>query len=173
MITLHPIGYDEIKREFDLRPTQIGRAARLTINQITNELHRELGKEIPKYHGTSIAGFKRVRAKKKLAKANRKRLEGITWIGRNAIAAVYAGKPRKVKNGVKVGRYLFENAFILKMKSGHIGVFRRIHGTRKIKEVLVELTDAKAQTIRAAKGKRSKIRQILQNQLRKQIKRRK
>lgn len=164
-------GAGIIKKEWALRPTQIARASRLTVNQITRELEKELGGDIPREHGTSIAGFKRVRAKKTLAKArNRKRVRGITWIGRNAIASAYAGKPRNVKGGARAGRYFFENAFVAKMKSGHVGIFRRIEGSTKIVETLVELTNAKAQVVRAVNGKRGKIRQIMQNQLRKQTK---
>lgn len=162
-------GADLIKKEWKLRPTQIARASRLTVNQITRELHKELGRDIPKEHGTSIAGFKRVRAKKTLAKA-RKRVRGITWIGRNAIASAYAGKPRNVKGGARAGRYFFENAFVAKMKSDHVGIFKRIQGSSKIEEQTIELTNAQAQVIRAVDGKRGKIRQIMQKQLRKQIK---
>lgn len=160
---------------FGAKPAQVQRAARLTANQVTNEIHKELGGTIPKRHGTSITGFRRVRAKKTLAKARRKRIHGITWIGRNAIAAAYAGKPKKTKTGAKAGKYHFEGAFVARMKSGHLGIFRRIGGKAKtgkskIEEVTVPLTEAKRQVVRAAKGKRTRIRAIMQDQLRKQLK---
>ena len=165
-------GTDAIKNEFGLRPAQIRSASRLTVNQVARELQQELGRSIPKQHGTSITGFKRVRAKRTLAKArnSRKRIQGITWIGRNAIAAAYAGKPRNVKGGARAGRYFFENAFVVTMKSKHTGIFKRIKGSNKIEEQTVDLTNAQAQVVHAAKNARGRIRHILQNQLKKKVK---
>jgi len=164
-------GTDTIENEWNLRPAQIRSASRLTVNQVVRELQQDLGRSIPKQHGTSIAGFKRVRAKKTLAKAKtRKRIQGITWIGRNAIAAAYAGKPRNVTGGARAGKYFFENAFVATMKSGHTGIFKRIKGSTKIVEQTVDLDQAQSQVRTAVNKKRGRISQILRQQLEKKIK---
>ena len=163
-------GKADVTKRLNLTPSKVQRAARLTVNQATRELKKELGGTIPKNHGTSIAGFRRVRAKSTLAKGRSKRVRGITWVGTKNIAAAYAGKPRNVKNGAKAGRFFFDGGFVVKMKSGHKGIFRRVAGSDKIKEVTIPLTNAEAMVARAAKGARGKIMSIMQKQLRKQMK---
>lgn len=163
-------GKDKVSKFLQAKPSQIKRAARNTINQVTRELKKELGGTIPREHGTSITGFRRYRSKSTLAKVGRKRIQGITWIGGNAIAAAYAGKPRNVKGGAKAGRFFFAKSFVATMKSGHKGIFQRISGSNKIKEVTIPLTKVKALVIKAAKGARGRIRSIMQKQLRKQMK---
>ena len=137
-------GEAELAKWFKLKPTQIARASRLTVNKTTTMLHKKLAGDIPRKHGTSIVGYRKVRAKKTLSKVKKrtKNVRGITWLGANDIDARYAGKMRTVQGGVRAGRHFFENAFIATMKSGYTGIFERIQGGSKIKKVMIPLTDA-------------------------------
>jgi len=120
---------------------QVTRASRLAINDVTRKAHKELGGTVPKAHGTSITGYRRVRSKKTLAKARKRRLRGIVWQGTKDIQATYAGKARKVKGGVKAGRFFFPGAYIMRFKSGHVGIFKRVNGV--VTEEMIELDRAK------------------------------
>lgn len=157
-------------RQF-IKPKQIERAGRLAINQITNEIHKDLGGEVPKAHGTSITGYRRVRSKKTLAKTRTKRMRGIVWQGTMSVQAVYGGKPREVKGGVKAGRHFFPDAFIAVMKSGHVGIFKRMKGSSELEEERIELEQAKSIATRKARDKLLELPQAFRKQYRKQIKR--
>lgn len=138
---------DKSDRKF-ISQKNVQRASRLAINEATNEAHKELGGTIPRAHGTSVTGYRRVRSKKKLAKARRRKMQGVVWQGLNQIQGTYAGKARKVKGGIKAGRHFFPNAFKITFKSGHVGIFRRING--KLTEEMIDLDQAKAMTRRKA-----------------------
>ena len=158
-------GKEQVKAWLKLKPVQINRASRITINQVTRELHKQLGGEIPKVGGTSVVGYRRVRAKKKLAKAGRTRIKrGITWMGTLDIPAKYAGRPRKTKDGVKVGRHFFTNAFVVTMKNGYTGVFYRLPGN-KLEQAMIELPQSDAQAKSAATWANQRASSVLRSRL--------
>lgn len=158
-------GKEQVAQWFKLKPKQIDRATRLTINQVTNELHKSLGGKLPREAGTSVVGYRRVRAKKTLAKARSRANRGVTWMGTMKIPAKYAGRMKQVPGGVQVGRHFFENAFIGTMKSGYEGVFTRIQGTDKIKQAMIEMNNAEAQVITAASWAEGRSKNILAKRL--------
>ncbi len=137
---------DKSDRRF-IKPRQVERASRLAINAVTNEAHKELGGAIPTTHGTSIMGFRRVRSKKTLAKVRRKSLKAIVWEGTKEIKATYAGKARNVKGGIRAGKHFFPGAFIMKFKSDHVGIFKRMGG--QLVEETIDLPQAHAIVKRA------------------------
>lgn len=47
------------------------------------------------------------------------------WFGVDPIKAVYTGKLKQQKRGIKVGKFTFKGAFVATMKSGHTGIFMR------------------------------------------------
>lgn len=155
-------------RQF-INPKQVKRASRLAVNQITSEIHKELGGEIPREHGTSIVGYRRVRSKKKLAKARGKGLRGVVWQGTLRIQAKYAGKPRKVKGGVKAGKHFFPNAFIMTFKSGYSGIFKRKDG--KFVEEHIKIDKAKRMVDHKAREKLRELPAAFRKHYIKQIKR--
>lgn len=159
-------------REF-IKPAHVKRASRLAVNQITNEMHKELGGEIPRAHGTSVTGYRRVRSKKNLAKARAKRLRALVWQGTLRIPAKYAGKPRKVTGGVKAGKHYFPNAFIATMKNGYTGVFKRITGSSKLEQEYIELEQAQKMVRRKAQEKLPKLQEAFRYQYKKLIKNKK
>jgi len=50
---------------------------------------------------------------------------GYLWVGVRPVKAVYIGKPRQLRKGVRVGRHRFDGAFLATMRSGHTGAFKR------------------------------------------------
>lgn len=76
--------------------------------------------------------------------------DGAVWIGYAGVKASYIGKLRDVPGGARAGRQFFERAFVAQMRSGHVGIFRRIPGTRgrsgreKLKEQFAQLDRAQS-----------------------------
>lgn len=152
------------------KPAQIARASRQAINKVNTDIHKELSSSIPKTHGTNITGYRKIRTHKTPAKARRKRIQGTTWWGGNSIAAIYArNKAKQVTGGVRVGAYFYENAFIATMKSGHVGVFQRVHGSSKIKEATISLTEAPREVREVANKAKSRFHREFKTQLAKQF----
>ena len=165
-------GKHELAAYFAAKPAQIRRATLFTTRQITNELHKELGGSIPRAADTSILGYRRARAKKTLPKAKRRRIRGVAWMGTKKIAATFAGKPRQGKGVVRVRGHVFQNAFIRHYGSNAV-VFQRIPGTRKIKEVKIELPASATQAQAAAGRAQGRIKRVTREQLRRQLARKK
>ena len=158
-ITLKDKG--KVATWFKLMPKQIDRASRLSINQVTNELHKRLGGEIPKVAGTTIVGYRRVRAKKKLARSGRQKVKrGVTWMGTMEIPAKYAGRMRSEGSDAWAGKYFFQNAFIATMKSGYTGVFYRLPGN-KLKQAMIQLPKSDHQAKTAASWAKGRVEQVL------------
>ena len=132
----------EFNKYKELLPVQIARASRCAVNKVTSDLQKELGSAIPKADQTNVAGYKKVRSKKRKVKARRKSTRASVWMGTMRIPAKYAGKPRydKSRGGVRIRGHFFENSFIAKMKSGYVGVFNRNNG--KLEQDYVELLSA-------------------------------
>ena len=167
-------GKAELGMYFAAKPAQIQRAARFTANEYTRIVHKEAGSEIPRVVASSVLGFKRVRAKRRLAKARAKRVQGITWIGENEIAGIYAkGRLKKVKGGVMKGRYFFENAFVATMKSGHTGIFTRL-SSGKIKQATFPIEAQADGVIRdVVRSNEPKIQAMLRRRLERELSRKK
>lgn len=156
-------GKAKVDNWFRLKPKQISRATRLTINSVISQSHKQLGGEIPRAAGTSITGYRRVRAKKNLAKARRKVMTGVAWLGTLRIPAKYAGRMKQQKGGVRVGRHFFENAFVATMKSGYMGVFKRVSGG--IEQEYIDLPQADNQAASVARWARGQAKSELRERL--------
>jgi len=166
-------GKEALARNFAAKPAQIHRAVKFTINEYTRLLTKTIGGQAPRVAETSVAGFRRVRTYRKLAKGRRKRLQGITWVGENAIAAIYGkGRIKKTKGGIKKGNRFYENAFVATMKSGHKGIFYRVGS--KIKEATFEIEPQTDSVIRDVIGStQPKIRSMLHRRLAREMSKKK
>ncbi len=166
-------GIEEVSKELALRPKQMERASRLTVNQVVKELHKDLGHQIPNTAALSVVGFRRHRIKKRLAKAKDKIIMASVWVGTKSVAATYAkGKFRQVKGvGVAVGRYLFKDSFWRTMKNGRRIILHRTKRTKSgVEEVRISLPSSHEEIKKAVRGKSRRIENILEYQLEKQFK---
>ena len=160
-------GADKIAAKLKATPAQVRKASRSTVRQVVNELHRELGGIIPSHAGTPIGSFRKHRARKTTPKGRQRSSRGSVWLGTNKIAAAYVGRLREDPDagGAWAGQYFFENGFIRKMRSGHVGIFTRVAGSRKIKQEDVELPDARNDAELAANRAQLRLRRILRQRL--------
>ena len=168
-------GREEIKQTFRVLPKEIRRAARRTVRQVTNELHRELGGKIPRTAGVSVVGYRRVRAKKRTPKGRQVGSRGVVWMGTRPIAARYAGKMRdsEIYGGAFAGQYFFENAFVAKFKTGYVGIFKRNKDSGKLEEQHIELPKAHRDVVSSAEKIRPRMSELLQENLERERRKRK
>jgi len=126
--------------------TQIASRASLKAASATRtELNRQMARDtdIP------IRAFREFRVKRRAANKSQ-----TVWFGANPIKATYVAKQGTDKTpgelekqleepydwGAKAGKYLFPGAFVRRMKSGHVGIFKS--EKRKLIEQYVELPQA-------------------------------
>lgn len=161
-------GKKELAAYFAAKPNQIRRATLFTTRQITNELHKELGGDIPRAADTSVLGYRRARAKKTLPRAKRRSIRGVAWMGTKKIPAGWVGKPRQGKNVVRVRGHVFQNAFVRYYGSNPV-VLQRIPGTRDLKEAKIDLPASAGQAKSAASKAQGRVKRVMREQLRKQL----
>jgi len=132
-------GLDAVLAEFRALPKQVDRAEKRAVRKATRFLAAEVRRELAKAHGIPQ---KVLRQRKRIAlKPNR----GQVWVGTLPIAASHLGTPRQTRSGARVGRRRYDKAFVARMRSGHVGVFRRKGKSRlPIEEVREPLPLARA-----------------------------
>ena len=127
----------EVQRIIDALPDTIFRAQRSAIGTTTTWAKKEIQSKLAVKTGISKRVFNRFRVKSK-----RLRESGVVWMGLNPVKAVYVGPLSqnaddlldglidKDPDGVSAGDYYFEGGFIARMRSGHVGIFKRIGQSR-------------------------------------------
>ena len=159
----------KVARWFALKPSQIARASRLSINQVTNELHKQLGGDIPRVAGTTVVGYRRVRAKKRLAKAGRGRIKrGVAWMGTMKIPAKYGGRMKNAGSDAWAGKHFFKNAFVATMGNGYQSIFYRMPGG-KLKQAMIDLPKSDTQAKTAGRWARNRVDRVLERRLRAEL----
>jgi len=75
-----------------------------------------------------------VRRRVRLRSATRRSLAARVWFGVYNIRLVDTGSaaPRNTRSGARVGRHQVPGGFVAKMRSGHVGVFRRRKAPRRV-----------------------------------------
>ena len=161
-------GQEKVQRFLKSAPKAVRRASLFTVRRLVSELKKELGSSIPKAAQTSIAGYKKARARGTKPKARSRRIKGQVWMGTYKIPAIYAGVPRQFKNRVKVRSHVFENAFIATAKNGHKYIAIRT-GKRTLKEAMIDLPKAPYQAKVAADAAEKRSGAMLSTELNKQL----
>ena len=125
----------ELRAALDALPQTIFKAQRSAIRTTATWTGKELRKRMRDRTGFPAKVFNKFRVKTK-----RNRETGTVWIGLNKVKASYVGKLSNDTKGAWAGDYYFEGGFIAKMRSGHVGIFKRINSDRSsIVEQSVEL----------------------------------
>lgn len=85
-------------------------------------------------------------------KANRRNPRGRVWAGLDPIKARRLGRFRQLKRGVRMGRHVFEGAFLTAMQTGHTSIFERTgEAKRMMKRGRYAGKDIKREPIREVK----------------------
>jgi len=156
---------------FKAKPNQIRTASRKTVRELVNMGHKELGGALPRSAGTSVVGYRRVRAKKRTPKGRQRSSTGEIWMGTNKIAAKFGGKLRndRAAKGAYAGRNYFRNSFVATMKNGYTSIFQRIAGTNKIKERYIAIPKAHGTTQQTAERLRKKMPMLIRANILKEL----
>ena len=128
---------NHITAQLGATEAQVQTAAMRTLNktaiwlraQSTKEISRE--KQLPQ---------KLIRQRLQVIKARRSSLKALVVASLYGVKASKLGVMRQTAQGAKVGKYMFEKAFIATMRTGHRGVFKRKTQSRlPIQEVAIAL----------------------------------
>lgn len=128
-IELNPRDLASIEAELVARPSQAERALARAINKTLNWARTQGLRAIAAEHRVPLAVLRR-RRRTAVLKATRRALSGTLWFGTAPIRAAYLGTPRQTRAGARVAGRLFEGAFVTRLPSGHVGVFRRVAKSR-------------------------------------------
>jgi hypothetical protein len=125
------------------RPEQAERALVRTINKTLNWARTQGLRALARAHDIPIKAL-RSRRRGRVFRVSRVGLaNGAVWFGTLPVRAAYVGTPRQTRLGARAGRHSFPGAFVARMPSGHIGIFKRADRSRlPIIEQVVELAQA-------------------------------
>lgn len=115
----------EVQSVIDSLPATIFKAQRSAISTTTTWAKKELQNRMITKTGIPARVFRRFRVK-----SRRDREKGVVWIGINDVKAAYVGKMSQDIAGSFAGEYFFRGGFVAKMKSGHVGIFKRLGKSR-------------------------------------------
>lgn len=142
-------GIPELQEAIKQMPLQAIRAARRANSKVAEQTRAKMASEMHRATGIPLQAFRDFRVKRRGTSIGQ-----IVWFGANPIKAAYVARQGTEKTpgelqqqleepydwGAKAGKYLFPGAFVRKMKSGHLGIFKS--EGRKLIEQKVELPQA-------------------------------
>ena len=123
-------GIEEVRDTLARLPLQTARAVKRAVAIAAEYAKGRIAREMADRTGIPLRAFRDYRvASRGLGGPSR-----LVWGGYNPIKATYVAArgelekqlpPNNFDWGAKAGKYLFEGAVALRMKSGHVGIFKR------------------------------------------------
>lgn len=148
-ITVDATSLAQVQRTLNATNAQIDRAAVRAVNKTLGWTRTQGRRLLAKGNDLPV---KVLRNRIHLGRASAGALRGVAWFGVAPIKAIYAGAARQARTGVTVRRHTFAGAFLARMPTGHLGIFKRRGPARlPIEEQRIYLAnaDAVAQTLAA------------------------
>lgn len=146
-------GISEVRAALAEMPLQAARAAKRSIALVAEYARSAIVKDMGGRTGIKQSVFRDWRVKSRgLGGADR-----LVWGGFNPIKATYVAAqgelekqlpPNNLDWGAKAGKYLFEGGIALRMKSGHVGIFKRVAGRLTEQSVTIPEMTTVAEIIR-------------------------
>lgn len=143
------IGLNEIEKMLGGMEKKASNVLYNVVNRVASNVRKNISKEVLKKYGIKSADVKETITTKRPSKANPTSL--ITSSGSTIPLYKFRAKPKDIisTKGIKIKKRpkvkakvlktsslkTIKNAFLAQMSSGHIGLFRRIKESRKIKEL--------------------------------------
>jgi len=140
-------GFRGYRKSLRVLPAQINRAQRRAITKTLRWGGSFIGRTVAIQTGIPLKLITKGSGKREATRLRydfpkRRETSGSVWIGANPVKASYVGKllQREDERGARAGKFYFDRAFIARLKSGHIGIFKRVGKKRlPIKEEAVNL----------------------------------
>lgn len=131
-ITLSDRDLERVVREFQATPKQVLKATKRAIRKTQTFAGSRAARAVAREHGIPVKALRQRRrvAKSKITARSRSGVSGYIWIGTMPLRAIDVGKPRQTRTGVTVRKFRFQGAFLARMESGHLGVFKRAGAER-------------------------------------------
>jgi hypothetical protein len=141
-LELDPRELASIQTALDERPAQAGRALVRAINKTLTWAVSQGLRAIARENDIPLKAL-RGRRRGRKRNASRRRLTGTAWFGTLPVRASDVGAPRQTRAGARAGKHFFDRAFVARVTSGHIGIFKRAgHSRLPILEQVVRLQAA-------------------------------
>ena len=114
-------GFEELAREFEQFPGAVAKAERRALKR-TSDWARSQGAKAMALE-SHIQQGKLKKARRVLSKLRAD--EASVFLGTRPLRSGYIGKPIQQKRGARVGRIKFDGAFVARMRSGYVGIYKR------------------------------------------------
>lgn len=166
MISITVTNLDGVVNTYRSAPEMINRAVNASVTTVTRKAEREIEGDLSKATDIPRKVFSvwRVKRFKRVPRGT-----GKIWAGYNPIKAAYVGTLKQEDWGASARSYLFPGGFIAKMKSGHVGIYKRDGSNRKS---LVEQRVNVPQAPQIAASVEAKVGPWFQDEFAKQVTRR-
>lgn len=148
-----------------LYPRQARVALRRTVNKTLGWTRTQGSRAVAQEHALPL---KVLRGRKRVAvqPATGDDVSGVAWFGLAPVKAAYFGTPRQTDTGATVGGRSFAGAFVARMPSGHLGVFKRAGSSRlPIKEQTVSIRSSENALRRIAAQVPGRLRTVFRQEL--------
>lgn len=131
-----------VQRTLNATNAQIDRAAVRSVNKTLSWVAGQGRRAIAGAHDLPL---KTLKGRVRIGKASGGHPKGSAWFGTRPIKAVYAGSPVQSLGGAKVRSHFFPGAFVARMPTGHLGIFKRRSQARlPIEEQMIRLRESQA-----------------------------
>lgn len=152
-----------VQRTLNATNAQIDRAAVRSVNKTLSWVASQGRRLIA---GANDLPLKTLKGRVRLGKASAGRTKGSAWFGTRPIKTAYAGSPLQSIGGAKVRGHFFPNAFVARMPTGHLGIFKRRGQARlPIEEQMIHLRESQAILDDIAKRAPDRLRTIYAQEL--------
>jgi hypothetical protein len=129
-----------VQRTLNATNAQIDRASVRSVNKTLAWVKSQGGRLLAREADIPL---KTLRGRLRLGRASAGSPRGSAWFGLRPIKAVYAGAPMQSLSGTKVRGHFYPGAFVARMPSGHLGIFKRRGLARlPIEEQVIRLSQA-------------------------------
>jgi len=162
-------GLDAVIDRFRAMPKQIERAKRRTVAKVAKSIASGAAKELAPAVGVAQKIIRRRISSKTYAFGERD-THGLVWFGLNPLGVTRRafGTLRQTRAGAKAGQQAFAGAFVARMKSGHVAVFRRKNAARlpiRVEEVTLDTPATRAIVNAQARKARDQMAEVLAREL--------
>lgn len=161
---------NDVIADFNAKPGQVERAGKRAINKTLDRIQSAGFRELSKAHDIPAKALRpRGRYRGRVVKRRPKRgASGYVWFGRNPVKTGYIGSLRQAPDygGAFARKYFFQGGFLVALKSGHTGIFKRKGKSRlPIFEETVALAQAETVIKKIANDKSGDFKKIFAREL--------
>jgi len=142
-VIVTPEGINQVIRQLNATPAQIIRAKKRATTKTLTGIKSDAIRALAREHDMPTKAFKKNNSGFFSGRVVKKKSS--VWLGLNPVKSGYIGRNKAAPNhgGAFARNYFFQDGFLVRMQSGHQGIFKRKNAKRNpISEQTVELVHA-------------------------------